>query len=400
MPAGDGALAVGLTVAAAVVGQQYHPAGWPPFDLFAYALSALVSLPLALRSSVPFLALVSSCLAFAAYLAAGYQPSLNFWCPAIALYSVAAHRSTRASAVGAALAAAVIFYSGLAAREPGVLVAVVQAVVVPAVVWVFGHRSRQLAERNHQLAEVTAQLHREQEWRARQAVAEEQRRIARELHDVIAHHMSVISVQSGMAGYVFSSAPETARTALGTIAKSSQEALRELRRMLTLLRHGSEDDAPAGAGEARDAYAPVPGLAQVADLAERVRTAGVSVEVRTSGKPRTLPQGMELCAFRVVQESLTNVIKHAPSADASVHIEYRRRELVVTVSDNGRSTGRSVRANVAPPSGHGLIGMRERARLYGGTADAGPRTEGGFRVRLTLPVSSERFDPEGGRPPA
>lgn len=170
--------------------------------------------------------------------------------------------------------------------------------------------------------------------------------------------------------------------------------------MLTLLRHGSEDDAPAGAGETLDAYAPVPGLEQVADLAERVRTAGVSAEVRTTGAPRTLPQGMELCAFRVVQESLTNMIKHVPSADASVRIEYRPRELVVTVADNGRSTSRSVRAEDAPRSGHGLIGMRERARLYGGTVDAGPQAEGGFRVRLTLPVSSERSAPEGGRPPA
>ncbi|MFD7708003.1 sensor histidine kinase [Streptomyces sp. NPDC059786] len=396
----DALVAVGLAAASAVAGRQYHPAGWPRFDALAYVLSVLVSLPLAWRRRAPVPVLLASCAAFAVYIAAGYQPSLNFWGPMVALYGVAAHRPPRTAAAGAALTAAVIFYSGLSAPELGALIAVVQAVVVPSVVWVFGNGARLLAERNHQLAAVTAQLRLEQEWRARQAVVEEQRRIARELHDVVAHHMSVISVQAGMAGYVFSTAPETTRAALGTIAETSHEALRELRRMLVLLRSGAED--AVGGGEDGDGrgdgtvddrtpYAPMPGLARLPEVAGRIRAAGVPVEVRTTGEVRPLPPGVDLCAYRVVQEALTNVLKHARSANVTVLVEYRPDLLVITVTDDGGDSrddrrDRSLHANVPPPSGHGLIGMRERARLYGGTVDAGPRAEGGFRVRLTLPT--------------
>ncbi|MET9604170.1 sensor histidine kinase [Streptomyces sp. NPDC006512] len=399
----DAALAVGLTAAAAITGRQYHPAGWPPFDTTAYVLTASVGLPLALRRRAPVCALVVSCLAFACYLLAGYQPSLNFWAPAVALYGVAARRPPRTAAACAALYGAVVFYSGLTAPELGLTVAVVQAVGVPVVVWLFGNGARKLAERNGQLAALTARLHREQEWRERQAVSEEQRRIARELHDVVAHHMAVINVQAGMAGYVFPSAPDQARVALGTISETSQEALRELRRILTLLR--SAADAEDGGAP----YAPIPGLGGLREVAERVRAAGVAVDLRTDGAPRPLPPGVELCAYRVVQEALTNVIKHARHAAVTVLVSYRPHELLVTVSDDGAegSPGADTErcgdhpdpANVAPGPGHGLIGMRERARLYGGTVDAGPRPEGGFRVRLTLPVAAP---PPGAqnRPPA
>ncbi|GGZ95446.1 ATPase [Streptomyces subrutilus] len=388
----DAALALGLTAAAAVIGRQYHPAGWPPFDATAYALTALAGLPLAARRRAPVWALVTSCLGFACYLAAGYQPSLNFWAPAMALYGVAARRPPRTTAACAALCGAVVFHSGLAAPELGLTVTVVQAVGVPAVVWTFGNGARTLAERNRQLAALTARLHREQEWRERQAVSEEQRRIARELHDVVAHHMSVISVQAGMAGYVFPSAPEQARAALVTISETSQEGLRELRRILTLLR------SAADGADGRAPYAPIPGLSGLREVAERVRAAGVAVDLRTDGVARPLPPGVELCAYRVVQEALTNVIKHARHAAVTVLVVHRPHELLVTITDDGRAgpaaTGaeragdRSDPAKVAPGTGHGLIGMRERARLYGGTVDAGPRTEGGFRVRLTLPVAA------------
>ncbi|MFD9575009.1 sensor histidine kinase [Streptomyces sp. NPDC059982] len=422
----DAVLALGLTTAAAVTGQQYHPAGWPPFDATAYLLTALTGLPLAARRTAPVPVLVACCLAFAGYLAAGYQPSLNFWSPVVALYGVAARRPPRTAAACAALTAAVVLLSGLSARELGLAVAVLQALVVPVVVWAFGNGARLLDERNRQLAAVTAQLRREQEGRARRAVSEEQRRIARELHDVVAHHMSVISVQAGMAGYVFPSAPEKARAALGTIAETSQEGLRELRRILTLLRSAADEEpdarrgppAEGDRGDERTPYAPIPGLAGLAEAARRVRAAGVAVELRTGGTPRPLPPGVELCAYRVVQEALTNVVKHAPSARVEVLVAYLPHTLEVTVTDDGgvpagpdgtpggpdgTPDGRARRpdpANVAPGPGHGLIGMRERAKLYGATVAAGPRTEGGFSVRLTLPVTAARpLGPEN-RPPA
>ncbi|MFG3343691.1 sensor histidine kinase [Streptomyces sp. NPDC048018] len=397
----DATVAVGLVGATAAIGHQYHPAGWPPFDAPAYALSALVGLPLALRRVAPIGALVASCVAFACYLAAGYQPSLNFWGPAIALYGVAAQRPPRTAAGAAALVAAVILYSGLTAPELGVAVAVIQALAVPSVIWVFGNSARRLARRNRQLARLTAQLRQAQEERARRAVAEEQRRIARELHDVVAHHMSVINVQAGMAGYVFRTEPDTARAALDTITQTSQEGLRELRRILSLLRSEAADSGriPDGSGESGAWYAPMPGLAALADVAERVRAAGVPVDLTTAGTPRPLPPGIELCAYRVVQEALTNVLKHARPARAEVLVEHRAAELRVTVTDDGRPHRRDP-AKLPPRPGHGLIGMRERARLYGGTVDAGPRAEGGFRVCLRLPVTGENADPWGSPPPA
>ncbi|MEV5972171.1 histidine kinase dimerization/phosphoacceptor domain-containing protein [Streptomyces sp. NPDC051921] len=248
----DATVAVGLVAATVAIGHQYHPAGWPPFDARADLLSASVGLPLALRRVAPIGALVASCLAFTGYLAAGYQPSLNFWGPAIALYGVAAQRPPRTAAAAAALVAAVVLHSGLTAPELGVGVAVIQALAVPSVIWVFGNSARLLARRNQQLALLTSQLRLAQEERAKRAVAEEQRRIARELHDVVAHHMSVINVQAGMAGYVFRSEPDTARAALDTIAQTSQEGLRELRRILSLLRTEAPGagGTPDGDGEA------------------------------------------------------------------------------------------------------------------------------------------------------
>ncbi|MEU9026677.1 sensor histidine kinase [Streptomyces sp. NPDC048383] len=401
----DAALALGVTAAAAVAGRQYTPPGRPPFDTTAYLLTACVALPLAARRSAPVFALVASSLGYACYLAAGYQPSLNFWAPAAALYGVAARRPPRTAAACAALCGAVVLWSGLAAPEIGLTTTVVQALGVPAVVWFFGNGARVLDERNGQLASLTARLRREQEWRERQAVAEEQRRIARELHDVVAHHMAVINVQAGMAGYVFPTAPEQARAALGTISDTSQEALRELRRILTLLRSAADiEDGEAG----RVPYAPIPGLAGLADVAERVRAAGVAVDLRTDGTPRPLPPGVELCAYRVVQEALTNVIKHARHAAVTVLVSHRPHALLVTITDDGAegADDRPEPANVASGPGHGLIGMRERAKLYGGTVEAGPRTEGGFRVCLTLPIAAgsaagpRRNGPRRNGPPA
>ncbi|GAA3387529.1 sensor histidine kinase [Streptomyces roseoviridis] len=397
----DATTALGLVAATAAAGHQYHPAPWPPFDTGAYLLTALAGLPLALRRVAPVAVLVVTCLAFAGYLAAGYQPSLNFWFPAIALYGVAAQRPPRTTAAAAALTAAVVLLSGLTVPELGLLLSVVQAVAVPAVVWAFGTSTRRISRRNRQLALLSARLRQAQEERAKHAVAEEQRRIARELHDVVAHHMSVINVQAGMAGYVFDSAPDTARAALGTITETSQEGLRELRRILTLLRF--EADGNPGADQDADAdpgarYAPVPGLARLPDVAARVRAAGVPVDLRTTGPARPLAPGTELCAYRVVQEALTNVIKHARPARATVLVEHRPGELVVTVTDDGRPDQPDP-DKLGPPLGHGLIGMRERARLYGGTVDAGPRAEGGFRVCLRLPVT-ENDDRRGSRPPA
>jgi signal transduction histidine kinase len=187
-----------------------------------------------------------------------------------------------------------------------------------------------------------------------------------------------------MADFVFTSDPDTAHSALSTIADTSREGLEELRRMLAVLRTGPEEPAR---DDTALSYSPMPGLDRLGDMAERVRAAGVPVELDITGEPRPLPPGVELCAYRIIQEALTNVLKHASPAHATVLVEYRPHYLTVSVTDDGRR--RSDPATIAPASGHGLIGMRERARLYGGTVNIGPRAEGGFGVRLTLPTSAQ-----------
>jgi signal transduction histidine kinase len=184
--------------------------------------------------------------------------------------------------------------------------------------------------------------------------------------------MSVISVQAGLARYVMGSDPDTASGALDTVLGTTAEALDEMRRMLALLR--TDDGEP---------YHPAPGLDRLDDLVERVRGAGVPVDLVVTGDRRPLAPGVDLCAYRVVQECLTNVLKHAGPASATVTLKYEPDRLVARVEDDGC---RPAAAQPEQAGGHGLIGMRERARLYGGTLAAGRRAEGGYAVVLTLPT--------------
>ncbi|MFF5446837.1 sensor histidine kinase [Streptomyces sp. NPDC012888] len=348
---------------------------WRDTDTLAYALVAAVYLPLALRRRAPVTVFAATTACVLTYFTLAYYHVVVVCGLGLALYTVAALRPRRTSLRCAAVALPVLLW-GTRLAEPGIgALSVGFVTTMTAVCWVAGDGSRRLAERGERLARLTLQLRHEQEERARQAVTEERLRMARELHDVVAHHLSVVSVQTGLARYVFTTDPDTARTALDTIADSSQEAMADMRRMLLVLRNGDPEE-PASP-------APTPGLGRLGELAQRVGTAGVTVDVTTSGTPYPLPAGLDLCAYRVVQEALTNVIKHAPTANrATVRVDYRPDTLGITVADDGRPTGRP-----APVGGHGLIGMRERATIYGGTVTAGPAPRGGFEVRLTLPVT-------------
>ncbi len=382
----DTAVAAAFTVVAVLLGSEPEPgAGWQAQDGLGIALTCLVNAPLALRRRAPLTVFAVSCSAWALFITLDYWPVVNSMGPFFALYTVASLRRRCPALACTVLVGVVWVYAGWRAGQatPAVLA---QAAVFPAVGCRVGIAAQVSARRADRLAELAEQLRREQQDRMRRAVAEEQRRIARELHDVVAHHMSVINVQGGLASYVFDSEPDTARAALRTINETSQEGLGELRRMLTLLRTGPEDGARPEDAEGAP-YAPMPGLSRLGEMVERVRAAGVPVDLRTEGNPRSLAPGVELCAYRVVQEALTNVIKHARPAEAVVVVTYGAEELTVTVTDDGRPE-RSLPANVPPSAGHGLIGMRERARLYGGTVDVGPRADGGFRVCLTLPTAA------------
>ncbi|MYS83911.1 sensor histidine kinase [Streptomyces sp. SID5474] len=394
----DAILAVALAAGGCVAGQQFHPEGWVRFDATAYLLTCALSLPLALRRRAPVPVLIASGSMYVVYLAVGYQPSLNFWAPVIALVTLAGQRPPRSAAMGAVFVAAVVAFSGIRGRLGPALV-LAQAVLVPVVAVVIGDGVRRLAQRNRQLILLTARLEREQEERARRAIVNERVRIARELHDVVAHHMSVITVQVGLASYVFDSDPRAARAALDVIGDVGRDALDEMRRLLSLLRVDFDEDGGSGGAEGRRADAvdgaadPMPGLDRLADLAERMSAVGVTVDLTTEGVPRHLAPGLELCVYRIVQEALTNVVKHAGTPRADVRIRHLSDRLCVSIANDG-PRGAASRPRVGPGTGHGLIGMRERAKILGGTLSAGERPEGGFRVHLTLPLDTA--PPPGG----
>lgn len=232
------------------------------------------------------------------------------------------------------------------------------------------------------LQERAERAERDREAEARRRVDAERLRIARELHDVIAHTMAVINVQAGAAAHLVPREPEQAVAALGAIKAASKDGLRELRTMLNVLRQADEGESTA----------PAPGLAQLDALVAGTVRAGLPTSVQVCGAPRSLPPGTDLAAYRIIQESLTNVVRHAGPATASVLLDYTAGELVIEVADTGQDTGTGPAAAAGPgqPAGAGLgiPGMRERAAAVGGEVEAGPDAGGGYRVRARLPLPS------------
>jgi signal transduction histidine kinase len=290
--------------------------------------------------------------------------------PVIALYTVAAHCErgvALAAAAATGLALLIPAAAGKGVSSAGFAVAMY---AIFTVAWAVGDNLR---TRRAYLAEVEARaerLEREREERARRAVAAERARIARELHDVISHNVSVMVVQAAAGKDVFDSQPERARTALGSIESIGREALVELRRLLGVV---SPDEAE------EPGFSPQPGLGRLPELLEQVGAGGLRVELNVEGRPRDLPAGVELSAFRIVQEALTNTLKHARASRAEVGLRYSDGGLEVEVIDDGVAGSGGGR-------GRGIVGMGERAALVGGELSAGPRPAGGFRVRAWMPL--------------
>ncbi|MEC4019063.1 sensor histidine kinase [Streptomyces sp. H27-D2] len=234
--------------------------------------------------------------------------------------------------------------------------------------------------RREQLARARA----EEEEAERRRAGEERLRIARELHDVLAHSISVINVQAGVGLALLDQDPEQARTALTTIKAASKEALGEVRQVLDTLR--APGDAPRS---------PAPGLDRLGELTEQAAGAGLSVDLSVEGARTALPPGADLAAFRIVQEALTNIVRHSGSRAARVRLDYAPRLLAIRIDDDGPATG-------GGPSGggNGLVGMRERAAALGGTIEAGPRPDGGFRVLARLPLADTDADADADTEPA
>ncbi|MFZ3471992.1 sensor histidine kinase [Streptomyces sp. 4.24] len=253
--------------------------------------------------------------------------------------------------------------------------------IVPfALAWVMGDSLRTRRAYYAQLVERNQRLEKERAAQAQVAVAAERARIARELHDVVAHNVSVMVVQADGAAYVMDAAPEQAKEALQTISGTGRLALAEMRRLLGVLRTGEPQES--------EDYVPQPDVEQIEVLIEQVRAAGLTVDFEVEGAPRKLPSGLELTAYRIVQEALTNTRKHGgPAAKASVRLVYFDDGLGLLVEDDGRGAAHELYEDGgADGAGHGLIGMRERIGMVGGTLDAGPRPGGGFRISALLPL--------------
>jgi signal transduction histidine kinase len=245
--------------------------------------------------------------------------------------------------------------------------------VVPAIAMYLVRRAvrdRQL--RAETLAARAELLEREHELRANQAVAEERARIARELHDLVAHNVSVMVVQAGAERHALPDGQESTREALTSIEQAGRQALAEARRLLGMLRRNGEHEG----------LEPQPSVDQIDLLVEQIQRAGLPVDLHIEGEPAQLPAGVDLCAYRIVQEGLTNALKHAGPAHAEVLLRYAARGLDIEVSDDGQGLSE---AN-GDGSGHGLIGMRERVALYGGSLETGPRDGGGFQIHAHLPL--------------
>ncbi|MFD6935814.1 sensor histidine kinase [Streptomyces goshikiensis] len=355
------------------------PATWP-----AYALTTLGNVPLVWRRR-PVAAIFGMVVADSVYTLALDGPGQPLpYAPLIGVYTMALLcpprvRIAMGVAVGGLVVASVALNTGTA-RE------LLFALFVFAAAYALGRLQHTRQAYTAAVEARAAELERANRIEAEQAAARERARIAREMHDVLSHAVSIMIVQAEAGPVAVRRAPERAEAAFDAIAETGRDAMAQLRTMLGVLRaDGSARTAPRG---------PQPGVEELAGLLERVRGSGLEVSYERTGAVRGLPAALEATVHRVVQEALTNVVKHAGASRVSVRLEYGARELAVTVTDDGRGPGSGGRGSGgrgsgAAPGGHGLIGIRERAAAHGGAAVAGPGPGGsGFEVRVVLVTSA------------
>ncbi|MFC4611840.1 sensor histidine kinase [Streptomyces maoxianensis] len=346
----------------------------------------LLSLVVALRRRMPERMLVLAAVLGVVQLVLDIEVNPADFAMMVIIYTVAAHDGSRWAsrlALLGGLSAATLAQVRWPMEEAGTGGRIFFTIVMSAtfaLAWVLGDSIRTRRAYFAQLEERATRLEKEREAQAKVAVAAERARIARELHDVVAHNVSVMVVQADGAAYVLDAAPDQAKQALETISTTGRQALAEMRRLLGVLRTGDARES----GE----YVPQPDVQQIEDLVEQVRIAGLTVDFKIEGTPRPLPSGVELTAYRIVQEALTNTRKHGgPEAGASVRLVYFDDGLGLLVEDDGRGAAHELYEDGgADGRGHGLIGMRERVGMVGGTLDTGPRPGGGFRISALLPL--------------
>ena len=333
-------------------------------------------LPLLLRRQLPFLAPATTLIMAAAvsFVEGNFAPfAFSVFVAVIAAaFLLGMNRNRREALAGVPLIVAVVVIA-VRNQPTGSNDDTVYITIILLCSWIGGFAlSRKLAEAERKEERAEA-LTMEQARLAEEAVDEERSRIARELHDVVAHHVSVMTVQAGAVRRLLRPEQEREREALVSVEETGRKALTEMRRLLGVLK---EEAAPAP-------LAPQPGMATLDTLLDQVREAGLPVELSTEGKPVELAPGVDLSAYRIIQEALTNALKHAGPARAWVVVRYADKNLELEIANDGRSDG----ANAGP--GHGLVGMKERVAVYGGELESGPRPGGGFAVRARLPIEAE-----------
>lgn len=372
----------GISLMAAGAGQANRGTGAPALLV---PVTLLLCLVVALRRRMPEKMLLLAIALGVAQLALDVDTMTPDFAMLVITYTVAATGARWASrlALTMGLSAATVAqlrWPNENASVAGNVALVVFQTVPFALAWVLGDSIRTRRAYYAQLEERAARLEKEREAQSKVAVAAERARIARELHDVVAHNVSVMVVQADGAAYVLDAAPDQAKKALETISSTGRQALAEMRRLLGVLRTGEHQEG----GE----YVPQPDVRQIEELVEQCRTSGLPVDFKVEGTPRPLPSGVELTAYRIVQEALTNTRKHGgPNAGASVRLVYFDDGLGLLVEDDGKGAPHELyEEGGIDGQGHGLIGMRERVGMVGGTLDAGPRPGGGFRISALLPL--------------
>ena len=354
-----------------------------PWWLVLVGLMLVITLPLAWRRRFP---LVAAMLVVAGFLIESAvlewpEQSITLLTGSVALYSAALYGRHRVRTWVLALCLTAIlsrvvrdlFFNGAVQPFARSFFLAYNAVVL-ALPWALGAAVRSLREGKAQLAERAIELQREREENARQAVFAERVRIARELHDVVAHHVSVMGIQAGAARRVMDRQPERVADALASIEASSREAVGELHRLLGFLRRSGETDE----------IAPQPRFAELPDLIAQASQGPLAVHLAIDGEPQPIPPTLEVSVYRIIQEALTNTRKHSAGRTANVRLNYTESGLEVEVVNDGPCQAGPADAG---SSGHGLIGMRERAGLHGGHVSAGPLPDGGFAVLATFPLA-------------
>lgn len=372
----DSALALVLTlisVTSAIVSRTHTGL---PVQMLEVALVPFTTAPIAFRRYQPMAVLTVTVSAAVLILVLTRQAQFPVGV-LVALYTVAS-RCERPVAIRAAKWVALPIVVAVIVNNGPHFGKVIPELALFAIAWVLGDNIRTRRAYLAELEARAARLEREREEQAERAVIEERSRIARELHDVIAHNVSVMVVQASAGEELFETQPERARESLSSVAATGRAALAELRRLLGVIR-SEAGHAPAAP------YAPQPGMEYLDALVRQVRETGLAVQLSVIGEPRELPEGVGLCAYRIVQEALTNTLKHAAASEAHVSVRYAPDALELQVLDDGRGAPLT---NGDTSGGDGLIGMHERVALFGGELSTRSRPDRGYEVRARIPLES------------